>query len=107
MIADPQPTHNFQTHYGYKERPEGQHEVMFLFNRNCAIVEDYERRYFVDNSMEQNNSSLIIALDQLLDPILYSVDLAVAKITWKIEWVVSWQNQAKEFVEKLVSWTIQ
>ena len=44
-------------------------------------MEDYERRYFVDNSMEQNNRSLITALEQLLDPILYSVNLAVAKVT--------------------------
>ena len=75
--------------------------MAFLFNRNCAIMEDYERRYFVDNSIEQNNRSLINTLDQLLDPILYSADLAVAKSTWKIEWVVAWQIQAKEFAEKV------
>ena len=91
MTAHPKPTHTFTTTYVNKERPEGQHEVVYVFNHNCAIMEKYVRRYFVDNSMKQNNRSLITSLDQLLDPILYSVDLAVAKITWKIEWVVAWQ----------------
>ena len=52
MMADPQPTYTFTTTYANKERLEGQHEVVFVFNRNCAIMEDYERRYFVNNSME-------------------------------------------------------
>ena len=42
MMADPQPTRTFTNPYVNKERPEGQHEVVFVFNRNCAIMEDYE-----------------------------------------------------------------
>ena len=99
MTAHPKPTHTFTTTYVNKERPEGQHEVVYVFNQNCAIMEDYVRRYFVDNSVEQNNRSLITALEQLLDPILYSVDLAVARVTSKIEWVVSWRNEARTFVK--------
>ena len=52
IIADPQPTHTFTTTYVNKERPEGQHEVVYVFNQNCAIMEDYVRCYFVDNSIE-------------------------------------------------------
>ena len=63
--------------------------MVFVFNPNCAIVEDYECCYFVVNSIEQNNRSLITALEPILDPILYSVDPAVAKVTWKIEWVIA------------------
>ena len=50
--------------------------------------------------MEQNNRSLITVLEPILDLILYLVDLAVIKVTWKIKWVVAWRNQTKEFVEK-------
>ena len=89
MTAHPKPTHTFTTTYVNKERPEGQHKVVYEFKHNCAIVKNYVRCYFVDKSMEQNNRSLITALEQLLDPILSSVDLAVARVTSKIEWVVT------------------
>ena len=64
-------------------------------------MQAYERHYFVENSIEQNNRSLVIALGPIIDPILYSVDLVVAQVTWKLEWVVAKQNEAREFVQKV------
>ena len=98
MVSDPQQTHTFTNRYSNKERPEKQYKQVLVFNQNCAIMEAYPRRYFVENSMELNNKSLITAAESILDPILYSADLGVAQVTWKLEVVIVKQNEATEYV---------
>ena len=85
IMSNPQHTHTFITPFASKERSEGQYKVVFVFNWNCAIMEAYERCYFVGNLIEQNNRSLITALGPIVDPILYLMNLAVAQVTWNLE----------------------
>ena len=101
MVSDPQQTHTFTNRYSNKERPEKQYKQVLVFNQNCAIMEAYPRRYFVENSMELNNKSLITAAESILDPILYSADLGVAQVTWKLEVVIVKRNEATEYVRSV------
>jgi len=101
MTSNPQHVHTFLTPYVTRDRPKDQYKVVYVFNQNCAIMEDYERQYFVDNSIQQNNRALVTALGPIVEPILYSAKLAVAQVTWKLESVVAKQNEAREFVQNV------
>ena len=97
MTLDPQHTHMFITPRVNNKRPERQHKAVFVFNQNYAIMEAYECCYFVENSIEQNNRSLITTLEPILDQTLYSVDQAVAQVIGKIELVIHKRNQVRNF----------
>ena len=75
--------------------------MIFLFNRNCAIINAYQHQYFVVNLIQQNNRSLINALESIIHPILNSVNVVVALITQKIKQVIYHCNDAKKFEQEV------